>query len=214
MIMEIKRGVKIWAIYGPTDLRKQINGLSNIALLFEKKLYDGSHYVFCNRSMKAIKILYYDKKGFCIWHIKCEKKYRYFWPIFNEGVVAITRHELECILDCKDIWRKEKFRQKTEKQEQAEPKNTEPEKKKGGYNKVMIRPFPDKITLENVIKEREVGFNQEIISGFIHEDGAGTFYVDKKGLVHRDNPKGKIVSFVGWTNEQMKGGDGFAPMPN
>jgi hypothetical protein len=80
----------------------------------------------------------------------------------------------------------------------------------------MVRPFPDKETLDKVIEERMQDFDQQIITGFLYEDGAGTFYVDKKGLVHKSGPHGPIVSFVGWTNQQFKESqdpDSFAPMP-
>jgi hypothetical protein len=222
--MEIKRGVKIWAIYGPADFRKQITGLTNVVLLFdEKKLdpYNGNYYVFCNRARTAIKILYYHNKGFCLWHKKYKKQY--YWQTFKEGFVQITKYELEYILDGKNIWNKKKFSEKQNNDEyeeevaKSEKESTKLEKRKGGYNKIMIRPFPDKITLDNVIKERETYFDQIIITGFINEDGAGTFYIDRKGLVHRNGPKGEIVSFVGWTNEQMRkakdDNEGFAPMP-
>jgi hypothetical protein len=218
--MELKRGLDIFAVYGPTDMRKQITGLANIISSFsEKRLYDGNYYVFCSRNRQAIKILYYDNRGFCLWHKKYEKEYQ--WPIFRDkGLIEISRADLEAILNGKNIWNrkttKEKPKQKkaTEQEQQKQEKKTT-EKRKGGFNKIMIRPFPDKETLAKVIKERESGFDQEIITGFVY-DGPSTFYVDRKGLVHDSGPRGKIVSFVGWTEEQMKSMEDdntFAPMP-
>jgi hypothetical protein len=60
--------VRIFIRPGVTDMRKQINGLSVITE--EQMLQDplnGHLYMFCNRNRRLLKVLYWDRNGFCLW---------------------------------------------------------------------------------------------------------------------------------------------------
>jgi len=56
------------------DMRKSINGLS---VLVTDQLalnpLNGQMFVFYNRHRDKIKILYWDKNGFCLWYKRLEK---------------------------------------------------------------------------------------------------------------------------------------------
>ena len=58
----------------PVDIRKQINGLS---LLVEESLplnpFDDGLFIFINRAHNRLKILYWEKNGFCLWLNRLEK---------------------------------------------------------------------------------------------------------------------------------------------
>ena len=55
-------------VLGSTDMRKSINGLSLIvADHLERDVFSGHLFVFCNQSKTIIKILYWDRNGFCLW---------------------------------------------------------------------------------------------------------------------------------------------------
>ena len=60
--------VKVYVALGVTDMRKSINGL---ALLVEEHfrldLFSGSLFTFCNRKRDRVKIIYWDRNGFCLW---------------------------------------------------------------------------------------------------------------------------------------------------
>ena len=61
-------------LYGqPADLRRSFNGLQ---VLVRQGLQEdpttGSMYVFINRRGSQIRILYFDRSGFCIWSKKLE----------------------------------------------------------------------------------------------------------------------------------------------
>ena len=58
----------------PVDFRKTINGLSLIVqdeLLLDA--YSESLFVFINKARNRIKLLYWEKNGFCLWQKRLEK---------------------------------------------------------------------------------------------------------------------------------------------
>ena len=89
---------RVYLALGATDMRKAINGLS---IMVEQHLlkdpFSGDLFVFCNRRRNMIKILYWDKNGFCLWHKRLEK-HRFQWPQSAEEVVTIGARELEWLL--------------------------------------------------------------------------------------------------------------------
>jgi transposase len=94
---------RVYLAIGSTDMRKAINGLSiMVEQHLEKDPFSGDLFVFCNRKRNMIKILYWEKNGFCLWHKRLEK-HRFQWPRCAEEVVTIGPHELEWLLDGLDF---------------------------------------------------------------------------------------------------------------
>jgi len=90
----------------PGDFRKAINGLS---LLVQDELimdpYAEALFVFINRPRNRMKILYWERNGFCLWHKRLEKA-KFAWPIkHSDDTVSVTTQELNWLLDGFDIWR-------------------------------------------------------------------------------------------------------------
>lgn len=89
---------RVFLALGSTDMRKAINGLS---IMVEQHLsrdpFSGDLFVFCNRRRNMIKILYWDKNGFCLWHKRLEE-HKFQWPQSAEEVVMIGPRELEWLL--------------------------------------------------------------------------------------------------------------------
>jgi len=88
------------------DFRKGINGL---ALLVEEALEEdpfSEHlFVFCNRRRDRIRILYWERNGFCLWQKRLEKA-RFHWPRREPGaVVTLTGQQLNWLLDGLDVMR-------------------------------------------------------------------------------------------------------------
>jgi len=91
--------VRVYIATGITDMRKSINGLSIlVADQLELDPLSGHLFAFCNRKRDIIKILYWDRNGFCLWHKRLEKD-QFRWPETEVGVLDIHGHELAWLLD-------------------------------------------------------------------------------------------------------------------
>lgn len=65
---------KVYLAPGNTDMRKAINGLSiTVQGILDLDPFSGHLFVFCNRAKTIIKILYWDRNGFCLWQKRLEK---------------------------------------------------------------------------------------------------------------------------------------------
>ena len=91
--------IQIYIKPGATDMRKQINGLT---LLVEEEfgddLFNGNLFLFCSRNRKRLKIIYWDRNGFCLWLKRLEKD-KFPWPKDGDEAVWITRNQLIMLLD-------------------------------------------------------------------------------------------------------------------
>ena len=90
---------RIFLRVGKTDMRKSINGLSAMAAdELEQNPLSGDLFLFSNRR-NLLKILYWDKNGFCLWQKRLEK-HRFPWPKNTNDKIAleITSKELEWLL--------------------------------------------------------------------------------------------------------------------
>lgn len=91
--------VKVYLAVGVTDMRKSINGLS---VLVEDQLdldpFSGHLYVFSNRKRTMVKVLYWDRNGFCLWHKRLECD-RFQWPESRQEVLSIGRRELGWLME-------------------------------------------------------------------------------------------------------------------
>lgn len=96
-------GGLVYLAVGSTDMRKSINGL---CILVEQALghnpFSGNLFVFCNRQRHIVKILYWDRNGFCLWQKRLEKD-RFKWPQSPDEVMTIDHRQLQWLLAGLDI---------------------------------------------------------------------------------------------------------------
>lgn len=94
---------KIYLALGKTDMRKSINGLS---ILVEERFamdpFSGHLFVFSNRRRNMVKILYWDRNGFCLWHKRLEK-HRFKWPALAEDALEIDQRQLGWLIEGLDF---------------------------------------------------------------------------------------------------------------
>jgi transposase len=88
--------VPVYLACGPTDLRKQINGLSVlVSSVFDLDPFAPALFVFCNRNKNRLKILTFDTDGFVMYFKRLEKG-RFRWPAATD--------KLECMeMDCAEL---------------------------------------------------------------------------------------------------------------
>jgi len=99
-------GIKVYLALGNTDMRKSINGLSIIVENhFDLDPFSGPLFVFCNRRRNIMKILYWDRNGFCLWHKRLEKD-RFKWPERSGDTFVIDERELMWLMEGLDVEQK------------------------------------------------------------------------------------------------------------
>ena len=94
----------VWLAREPQDFRKGINGLS---IVVEEHLhhdpFSGKLFVFINKARDKIKVLYWERSGFCLWHKRLEKE-RFKWPEHLAGdVLTLDGQQLNWLLDGYDL---------------------------------------------------------------------------------------------------------------
>lgn len=97
--MNLLPDTRVYLVLGATDMRKAINGLSIlVADHLELDVFTGNLFVFCNRTRTIIKVLYWNRNGFCLWQKRLEK-HRFFWPESRDEVHEMDHRELCWLLE-------------------------------------------------------------------------------------------------------------------
>jgi len=99
---------KIFLRPGCTDMRKAVNGL---ALIIQDSMeldpFSGSVYLFCNKTRKLLKAVYWDNTGFWLSQKRLEKD-KYPWPESAEAARELTGEELKMLLAGIDFFKAHK----------------------------------------------------------------------------------------------------------
>lgn len=107
MIIDFKQ-FRFFIRPGVTDLRKAVNGLT---LLVQNEMkndpFSRSLYLFCNRQRKLLKIVYWDKNGFCLWQKRLEKQ-KFPWPNTDSEAREISFEQLSMLLEGIDFFKAHK----------------------------------------------------------------------------------------------------------
>lgn len=88
--------VRVWLYTRPTDMRKSYDGLSALVknTLREDPL-SGHLFVFINRKRTQMKVLYFDRSGYCVWSKRLEKgRFHYRAHGGDKAVLDWTRLKL------------------------------------------------------------------------------------------------------------------------
>lgn len=98
-------GPSVYLCVDPVDFRKSISGLS---LIVEQSLdlnpFESVLYVFINRKRDKLKILYWERNGFCLWYKSLQQE-RFKWPAsIGKSTVVLSSEELNWLIDGFDLW--------------------------------------------------------------------------------------------------------------
>lgn len=90
---------RIFAYTKPTDMRKSFQGLLGLVqqLFAERDPYSGSLFVFVNRKGNYVKILAWDRTGFCLYAKKLERG-RFGFPA-PDATQELSEQALRFLLD-------------------------------------------------------------------------------------------------------------------
>ena len=98
-MLNVSDSAQIFLIPGTTDMRKGIDRLSTVvATLTSENIFGGAYFLFCSRNRTTIKILYWDRNGFCLWQKRLEKE-KFWWPKDVQDVQNMKANQLRWLLD-------------------------------------------------------------------------------------------------------------------
>ena len=96
--------IAIYLCRDPVDFRMGINGLSvmvEATLKFDP--FSRNLFCFVNKRRNQIKVLYWQRTGFCLWLKRLEEE-RFKWPFHLEGsVVELDEDQFFWLLDGLDL---------------------------------------------------------------------------------------------------------------
>jgi transposase len=96
-------------LYGqPCDMRKSFDGLSALARnALGRNPMDGSLYVYVNRKATQMRVLYFDRSGYCVWGKRLEAgKFLSDWRAVRTREMDWT--ELKLLIEGIEIGRRRK----------------------------------------------------------------------------------------------------------
>ena len=88
--------VRVWLYRRPTDMRRSFDGLS---AMVKRELGEeptsGALYVFVNRRKTLMKVLYFDRAGYCLWSKRLEQgQFQVRWDGACKGALDFTSLQL------------------------------------------------------------------------------------------------------------------------
>ena len=98
---------KVYLYPKPVDFRKSIDGLAALVELDIKvAVFDPVLFVFLNKPRNRVKILYWERNGFCLWLKRLESERFKTSPDLSDEVIVLTVQELNWLLDGFDLGRR------------------------------------------------------------------------------------------------------------
>ena len=95
--------MKVHLAFGYTDMRKGIDGLAMLVQgMLRQDPFSGHLFVFRNRRGDRVKILYWDRSGFCLFYKRLEQGV-FRLPVSREGCVELEWAELALLLEGIDL---------------------------------------------------------------------------------------------------------------
>lgn len=95
--------VPVYVHRDAVDFRKSINGLSvMVQESMGLDVFSEALFVFGNRRRDKIKILFWEKTGFCLFYKRLEKD-KFKWPRKGDAVLSLSAEQFDWLLRGLDI---------------------------------------------------------------------------------------------------------------
>jgi transposase len=102
-MLNLPPSVKAYVATDITDMRRSIDSLSVLVQeILKQDPFSGHLFVFCNKRGDKIKILYWDRNGFCLWYKRLERGV-FRLPKVQAKVFMIMPNELSLLLEGIDL---------------------------------------------------------------------------------------------------------------
>jgi transposase len=89
---------------GFMDMRKAVNGLTAcVQSAMAHDPFSGAFFLFCGKTRRLIKAVYWDRNGFCLWQKRLERE-KFPWPGTKDAVRELNGNELAMLLDGIDFF--------------------------------------------------------------------------------------------------------------
>ncbi len=105
--------VRVWLYAKPTDMRKQFDGLAALARnQLREDPMSGHLFVFINRRRTYMKVLYFDRGGYCLWCKRLEQGQFNYQAALGEKQ-ALSWTDLKLLLDGIQVHKARQFKRYT-----------------------------------------------------------------------------------------------------
>ena len=102
-MLTLPPSVQVFLSLEPTDMRKGIDGLSALTQsVLEKDPLSGHLFCFFNKRKDKVKVLYWDRGGFCLFHKRLESGH-FHLDAFGERNEPLRFSDLVLILEGLDL---------------------------------------------------------------------------------------------------------------
>src|SRR5699024_12337129 len=106
--------VRVGLYARPTDMRKQFDGLAALARnQLEEDPMSGHLFVFINRRRTYMKVLYFDRGGYCLWCKRLEQG-QFNYNVHRGDKQALSWTDLRLLLDGIKVEKSRQFKRRSE----------------------------------------------------------------------------------------------------
>jgi transposase len=103
-MLTLPPSVRFFVSTQPTDMRKSFNGLIHATRqTLEQDPLNGHVFVFFNRRRTMVKVLYWDRSGFCLWAKRLERGAFRLPDWQQQNAVEMRAAELGLVLEGLDL---------------------------------------------------------------------------------------------------------------
>jgi len=98
-MLGLPRG-RVFVALEPTDLRRSYDGLAAmVSGTFGRDVFEGDAFVFLNRRATQVRVLYWDRDGYCIWMKRLEAgTFRRLQGSRGQALLEVDAGELAMLL--------------------------------------------------------------------------------------------------------------------